>query len=72
MLQENVIKAGQEIANDLMDAHVSKTMGNLGGHVIRSVSDYNNSDLIQKYLDDEICSVEAIYLAMKRAEDVSR
>ena len=68
MLQKEVIEAGEKIASDLMDAQVSKNMGNMGGHIIKDISKYDNSDLIQKYIDDEIVSVEAIYTAMKRVE----
>ena len=69
MLQKEVIEAGQKIASDIMDAQVSKSMGSMGGHVIKDILEYNNSDLIQKYLDNEIVSVEAIYIAMKRVEE---
>ena len=63
MLKKEVIEAGQQIASDLYDAQVAKTLG-----VNKDPSEYKNGDLIQQYLDEEICSVEAIYLAMKRAE----
>jgi len=69
MLQQEIVDAGSKIASDLCDARVSKEMGDMGGHIIKDVSDYDNSDLVQKYLDNEIVSVEAIYLAMKRAEE---
>ena len=72
MLQKEVIEAGQKIASDLIDARVSKDMGSMGGHVVKDMSKYDNSDLIQKYLDGEIVSVEAIYIAMKRVEEVSK
>jgi hypothetical protein len=66
MLQKEVIEAGKKIASDLYDASISKS---LGDHV--DVSEYDNSDLIQKYLNDEIDSVEAIYIVMKRVEENS-
>ena len=69
MLKKEVIEAGQKIASDLIDAHVSKDMGSMGGHVVKDMSEYDNSDLIQKYLDGEIVSIEAIYIAMKRVEE---
>lgn len=69
MLQKEIIKAGEQIASDLMSAQVSKNMGNMGGHIVKDISEYNNSDLIQKYIDGEIVSVEAIYIAMKRVEE---
>lgn len=69
MLQKEVIEAGQEIASNLFDAQISKSMGSMGGHVIKDIFEYDNCDLIQKYLDEEIVSVEAIYIAMKREEE---
>jgi len=69
MLQQEIIEAGQTIASDLCDAQISKEMGDMGGHIIKDISEYDNSDLVQKYLDNEIVSVEATYLAMKRAEE---
>jgi len=68
MLQKEVIEVGQRIASDLIDAQLSKSMGSVSGRIIEDISEYDNSDLIQKYLDDEIVSVEAIYIAMKRVE----
>jgi hypothetical protein len=69
MLQKEVIEAGEQIASDLMDVQISKDMGSMG-HIIRDISKYNNSDLVQKYIDGKIVSVEAtIYIAMKRKED---
>jgi len=67
-LAKEIIDAGERIASDLMNALVSKTMGHLGGHIVKPVSEYDHSDLIQKYLDEKISSVEAMYMAMKRAE----
>jgi len=69
MLQKEAIEAGEKIASDLMDAQVSKNMGSMGGHIIKDISKYDNSDLIQKYIDGEIVSVEAIYTAMKRVKE---
>lgn len=71
MLQKEVIEAGEKIASDLFDAQVSKNMGNMGDNIIKDASEYENSDLIQMYLDKKICSVEAIYIAMKRVEENS-
>jgi len=67
LVKKEMIEAGEQMASDLMDAKITKSMGNLGGHVIKKVEEYNNSDLIQKYLDYEISSVELIYVAMERA-----
>ena len=64
-----MIEAGQQIASDLMDASVCWHMNGLGKS--RSWKDYisrdlANKDLIQKYVDQKISSVEAIYIAMDR------
>lgn len=69
MLQKEVIEAGKKMASDLFDAQISKDMGTSGGHVVKDMSEYDNGDLIQKYLDGKIVSVEAIYTAMKRVEE---
>lgn len=69
MLHKDIVEVGNRIASDLYDAAISKSMGAMGGHVIKPISEYDNSDLIQEYVDDKICSVEAIYIAMKRAEE---
>lgn len=48
-LHKDVVKAGEQIASDLIDAQVSKAMGTMGGHDVKDISEYPNSDLIQKY-----------------------
>ena len=72
MLQKEMIEAGEQIASDLMDAQISKCMGIMGGHTIKNISEYSNSDLIKKCLDNEMASVEATYIAMKRVEEEGR
>ena len=61
MLQKEMIEAGEQMASDLMDAQMSQCMGTMGGHIIKNISEYSNSDLIQKCLDNEMVSVEATY-----------
>lgn len=72
MLQKEMIEAGEKFSSDLMDAQMSQCMGTMGGHTIKNISEYNNSDLIQKCLDNEMVSVEATYIAMRRAEKLAR
>jgi hypothetical protein len=45
-------------------------MGGLGGSPKLDLNDYPEElrDLIQAYLDKELCSVEAAFIAMRRAE----
>ncbi len=64
--------AGSEMGLDLYNASIAKTAGGRGG--VMSWSDYltvntstPNLDLIMAYINEEIDSVTAIYLAMKRA-----
>jgi hypothetical protein len=64
-------KAGSDIADNLMSATVSKAMGGIGGS--KTWSEYlenppQNLDLIEAYVENEIDSVTAIYLAMARAK----
>lgn len=64
---KEMIAAGEQIASDLIDAHIAKAFGKMGHDNRPPISSYANSDLIQEYVDDKISSVEAIYIAMERA-----
>jgi len=68
IITEYMHKAGLEMASNLVDALISDSLGTMGGHKIVPVSSYNNSDLVLKALDKEIDSVQAMYLAMRRAD----
>ncbi len=62
-------EAGEEIASLLMTAQVAKCMNGLGGSKTYGEwleTEMKNKDLVIAYLNDEICSVEAIYIAMGR------
>lgn len=70
---EEMKEAGNKIASELMDASISKSVGGLGGS--RTWEDYKNAnkeienfDLISAYINKEIDSVTAIYLAMDRCD----
>jgi len=70
---QNMIEAGQRIASDLMDAQVSWLMNGIGGgKTWREFinQDLPNKDLIEQYIDQEICSIEAIYIAMERSNQI--
>lgn len=61
--------AGREIASNLMDAQIAKQMNGLGGGTTWEqwlTQPIKNKDLIIAYLNDEIDSVTAIYIAMYR------
>jgi len=68
---EKMIEAGQQMAHDLTNASVCWSMNGLGGSkswrqfINQSLA---NKDLIEQYVDQEIYSVEAIYMAMERAK----
>ena len=70
MVTEKMREAGSQIASDLIDAQVSNCMGGLGGskewEEFESSHSGKNMDLIKRYVNDEIDSVTAIYIAMHR------
>lgn len=68
-LPKDVVEAGERIASDLWDVAIAKSMNGLGGCRAKNIQDYEDSDLIQAYLDEEISSVEAIYVAMRRVAE---
>lgn len=74
---EEMNLAGHKIASDLVSANVAKCMGGLGG--AKSWEEFEslylnseNLDLIRQYVEGEIDSVTAIYLAMARQNQKSR
>lgn len=71
VVTEEMVKAGDAMASDLMDGIMRKSFGTLGGGVELKEwlerPDLVNKDIIQDYLDERIVSVTAIYLAMERA-----
>lgn len=67
--------AGNAIASDIMDAQISKHMSGLGGSTSWEewlAHEVPNKDLVSKCVDDEMASVNAIYLAMERERTKSR
>lgn len=68
---KSMIDAGEKMASDLMNAQVSTYMDGLGGSKTWDewlAADVSNRDLILAYLNEEIVSVTAIYIAMHRAK----
>ena len=68
-----MIEAGSRMANDLVMGNMCKSMNGLGGGATWEEfkdKDVPNFELIQAYVDGEICSVEAMYTAMERAKEV--
>lgn len=65
---EEMVKAGSDMASLLCDASLQKSLGGLGGCKEFNLNDYPEEwrDSIQKYVDNKITSVEAIYKAMAR------
>ena len=74
MVTEEMREAGSQIAADLMAAQVSFHMGGLGGskdwEEFESFHSGKNMDLIKQYVNGEIDSVTAIYIAMHRESTV--
>ncbi len=67
---KEMVEAGMDIASLLVSAKVAKCMNGLGGSQTYAEwfeVEMKNKDLAISYLNDEICSVEAIYIAMRRA-----
>jgi len=68
---EAMIKAGQDWASHATDAHIAKSMGELGSTKEQrawQLSNFKDTDLIEAYLNNEIDSVTGIYMAMERAK----
>lgn len=51
-LPKDVVEAGERIASDLLDVAIAKSMNGLGGCQSKDTQDYQDSDLIQAYLDE--------------------
>jgi hypothetical protein len=65
-----MIEAGEAIASELIKASCNKSMDGLGGGLTWQEwldKDVKNKDLIIAYVEKDMSSVEAIYLAMGRA-----
>lgn len=66
-------KAGAQVASDIFDALISFRMDGLGGskkwEEFKSCHSGKNMDLIKQYVNGEIDSVTAIYIAMHRESD---
>ena len=70
MVTEEMREAGSQMASDLMDAQISVHINGLGGskdwEEFESSHSGKNMDLIRQYVNGEIDSVTAIYIAMHR------
>lgn len=66
-------EAGEQFASDAIDCYCAALGGvDVGGKLSIDWNRFkNNSDLLRKYLDDEISSVEGIYISMVRAKELS-
>jgi len=68
---DEMIEAGQYMASILIDARIAKDMGGLGGSQTWEEwlgAEVQNKDIVVSYLNEEIGSETAIYLAMCRAK----
>jgi hypothetical protein len=66
---DSMVQAGNDIASELITASISKQMDGLGGGLTWNEwlkNDVKNKDLIISYVEKDMSSVEAIYLAMDR------
>lgn len=73
MVTEKMRQAGDQMASVLIGASISKEMEGIGG--AKGIDEFldsclgDNRDLVKKYINGEIDSVTAIYIAMNRASD---
>ena len=67
-IPNNVVQAGQDIAEYLIDASCRYSMAGLGGCKEFKIDDFPTKyhDLIMAYIEKEILSVTAIFIAMNR------
>jgi hypothetical protein len=70
LVTEKMRIAGRDMASSLTDANVSCSIGGAGGSLLWTEwlnrFNGNNKDLVAAYVNAEIDSVTAIYLAMER------
>lgn len=74
MPTEKQIKAGNDVAGELVVAACRKAFGGdgLGGCKEFNLDDFEFKELVYLYVNEEIDSVTAIYLAMQQAGDVKQ
>jgi len=66
---EEMAEAGRKIASNLITASCQKSMSGFGGGNLFDLTDYpeEHQDIINQYLNGDIDSVTAIYIAMNNA-----
>ena len=71
-ITEEMVNAGREVAGDLITANICKSMNGLGGGKTweEFKATCKHLALCEQYINAEIDSVTAIYLAMVQAETV--
>ncbi len=71
IITDKMHEAGSFISGNLINASIRNNMTGLGGCKSFNLKDFReNQDLIQKYIDNEIDAIQAVYLAMERKRDV--
>ena len=63
---EAQVRAGDEILNILVNVGVYQEMGGLGGSEPTDLTNYKNRDLVESYINNEINTNSAIWIAMNR------
>jgi hypothetical protein len=75
MISQRMIDAGNDISSAMMDASIAKSFAGMGGtpadfnEYAKQHNNTENWDIVLRYINDEICAVEGIYLAMERAKE---
>jgi hypothetical protein len=70
MPTQKQIDAGNKISEELIDASIEKSLSGskLGGTKEYNKENFKYSDIVDRYVNNEIDSITAIWIAMKRAE----
>jgi len=64
---EEQIKAGEDVAGEMMDAGIEHGNSSLGGCRKFNIDNYKYKEIIQAYIKNEIQSVTGIWIAMQEA-----
>ena len=62
------VKAGNEVATEMFDASIQKSMYGMGGCKKFKISNFKYKAIVRAYLNEEIDSVTGIWIAMQEAE----
>lgn len=67
---EAMIKAGNDVASELMDANMQKCLGGIGGCKKFKLSNFKYKKIVKAHLAGEIDSVTGIWMAMEEVREI--